>query len=160
MAAGTATISYTVTDGNNCSTTVMADVIINALPVITLSGPNPICLGSTGNVYTTEGGQSNYIWNITGGTIDAGGTGTDNTITVSWTSPGTKKINVNYTNANGCTAATSATFTNSPAVIPALTGPSVVCLNSTGNVYTTDPLKDDYTWTINGGDNYFRRCFC
>ena len=145
-------VTVEVTNTNGCVATLNTiNIIVNALPVVTLTGPNPICLGSTGNVYTTQSGQSNYIWNIVGGTIDAGGGSTDSTVTVSWTSSGTKTINVNYANANGCTAATSATFTNSPAVVPVIAGPSVVCLNSTGNVYSTDQPKTDYTWTVNGG---------
>jgi len=34
---------------------------VNPRPVPTLSGPTPVCLGSTGNVYTTEAGMSNYM---------------------------------------------------------------------------------------------------
>ena len=149
--AGTATISYTVTDTYGCATVVTEDVIVNALPVPTLTGPNPICQGSVGNVYTTEAGQFNYVWNVVNGTVTAGGTGTDNTITITWDLPGTKSINVNYQDANGCSGATSATVANAPGTSPTITGPSVVCQNSGGHVYTTESGNNNYTWTINGG---------
>jgi hypothetical protein len=149
-APGTATISYTVTT-NGCSSSVNATVTVNALPTPTLTGPNPICLGSTGNIYTTESGQFNYVWNVVNGTVTSGGTSTDNTITVSWLSPGPKSINVNYTDANGCSGATSATVVNSAITAPTITGPTIVCLNSTDNIYTTEGGNTDYTWSVTGG---------
>ena len=152
VAAGTVTITYTYANANNCSSSVNTTVTVNALPVITLNGPNPICPGSTNNVYTTESGQTNYVWTIVGGVITGGGTSTDDNVTVTWNLTGTRTIFVNYTNANGCTATTSATITNAPSTPPpVLNGPSPVCLNSTNNIYTTDAGKIDYEWTVVGG---------
>lgn len=149
VSAGTANISYVVTDGNGCSATETATVTVLALPVPTLTGPNPICPNSTG-IYTTEAGQSNYTWTFTGGTLVSGGTSTDNTITITWDQPGPKTITVNYTNADGCFGAASATVTTSTGITPFLSGPSPICLNSDG-VYTTDPGQNNYTWTVVGG---------
>ncbi len=149
VAAGTANISYTVTDGNGCSATETAVVTILALPVPTLTGPNPICPNSTG-IYTTEPGQSNYTWSFTGGTLIAGGTSTDNTITITWDQPGPKTITVNYTNADGCFGAASATVTTSTGIVPFLSGSNDVCLNSS-EVYTTDPGQSNYTWSVTSG---------
>jgi alpha-tubulin suppressor-like RCC1 family protein len=47
IAAGTATISYAVTNANNCVTIVTALVMVNALPVIATSGNSPVCTGTT-----------------------------------------------------------------------------------------------------------------
>ncbi len=146
---GTATISYNVADGNGCTTTVTADVVVYALPVPTLSGANPICPNTT-ETYTTESGQSNYTWTFTGGTLVSGGTSTDNTITILWNQPGARTIFVNYTNANGCSGITSATLTTSTGTVPTLTGTNPVCLNSDGN-YTSQTGQTDYTWIVVGG---------
>ena len=108
-------------------------------------------MGSIDNVYTTESGQFNYVWNVVNGTVTSGGASTDNTVTVSWLTPGAKSISVNYTDANGCTGATSATVVNAPGSSPTITGPTPVCQNSTLNVYTTETGKIDYTWNITGG---------
>jgi hypothetical protein len=35
--------------------------------------------------------------------------------------------------------------------IPALTGPTTVCEQSEGNLYTTDPGKTTYTWSLSSG---------
>ncbi|MFT3908399.1 MAG: Ig-like domain-containing protein [Ferruginibacter sp.] len=149
VAAGTVNISYTVTDGNGCSATETVAVTVFSIPVPTLSGPNPICPNSTG-IYTTEAGQTNYTWTFTGGTLVSGGTSTDNTITIDWDQPGPKTITVNYTNAEGCFGAASATVTTSSGITPFLSGPTSVCLNN-AEVYTTDPGQSNYTWAVSGG---------
>ncbi len=149
VANGNATISYIVTDANGCSTTVTQVINVHALPVPTLSGPNPICPGTT-DTYTTEPGQSNYVWTFTGGTLVSGGTATDNTITIRWDQPGARTIHVNYSNSFGCSAATSVTVTANTGTVPSLSGQGSVCLNSSGS-YTTQSGFTNYTWTAIGG---------
>src|SRR5204863_423521 len=103
------------------------------------TAPTPVCLNSTGNVYTTQSGQSNYLWTITGGTITSGGGTSNSTATVTWTASGSKSISVNYSDANGCTAASPIAQSVTVNTLPApsfTTAPTPVCLNSTGNVYT------------------------
>ncbi len=149
IAAGAITISYSVTDVNGCSDSEDLTVNTWALPVPTLTGPNPICPNSTGT-YITEAGQSNYTWTFTGGTLVSEGTSTDNTITILWDQPGPKTIFINYTDANGCSAATSATVTTSTGTIPTISGTTEICMNEDGN-YLTDPGQSNYSWTITGG---------
>ncbi len=153
VAAGTATISYVVTDGNGCSTSVMQDIVVNALPIPTLTGPNPICLGSTNNVYTTETGSGihNYLWNVVNGTVTAGGGTSDNTITISWLTAGAKSISVNYTDINGCVGAAFATVVNAPGTSPTVSGLQTVCQGTTGVTYTAPSGEIDYSWTISSG---------
>jgi hypothetical protein len=127
-------------------------VTVNPLPVPTISGPATVCINSAGNVYTTQTGMTGYTWTIsTGGTITAGST--TNSITVTWTTAGTKTVTVNYVNGNGCTAATPAAYTvNVSALpIPTITGPNVVCSSSTGVIYTTEAGMTNYAWTVSIG---------
>ncbi len=60
--------------------------------------------------YTTEAGNTDYVWTVTGGDIVAGGTATDNTVTVVWNTIGTGNITVSYTDANGCASTTEASL--------------------------------------------------
>ena len=83
---------------------------INPVPVPGLVGPNLVCIGSTGNVYSTEAGKTNYVWSVIGGFITAGGLGTDNTATVTWNVSGPQTIRVNYQGPGGCTAASPTVF--------------------------------------------------
>ncbi|MEO6718763.1 MAG: Ig-like domain-containing protein [Ferruginibacter sp.] len=153
VAAGTTTVTYTFTNGNGCTSATTQTVTVNPLPIPTITGKNPICIGDV-ETYTTQPGQSNYVWNVFGGTITAGTGGlNDNTIEITWTATGSKTLSVNYTNSFGCTAAISSTFTNAPTTTPPtfISGVNTVCLNSTNSIYSTQPGKADYTWTINGG---------
>ncbi|MBK7134350.1 MAG: Ig domain-containing protein [Bacteroidales bacterium] len=108
-------------------------VTINPLPVPSLNGITPVCDESTGNVYTTDGGMSNYVWAITGGSITSGGTNTSSTATVTWTSSGAQTISVSYRDAAGCTAAAPTVYNVTVNALPtvSITNPAPVCSPST-----------------------------
>ena len=157
--SGTPTISgtfnYTITLTGGCGVITMTGTItVNARPVPTLTGPALACLNSTGNVYTTDAGMSNYIWTVSaGGTITAGGGTGNNTVTVTWNTAGAQSVSVSYTNGNGCTATVPTVYpvTVNPLPAPTITGPGLVCAASTGNIYTTQPGMTGYVWTVTGG---------
>ena len=155
--AGSQSVSVNYTNGNGCTaaTAKIAAITVNPLPVPTISGNTAACVSSTGNVYTTQGGMTSYIWSITGGTITSGGTAIDNTATVTWSAVGTGTISVNYTNGNGCTAATPTINNVTVNALPVVTlaGPASVCQNSTGNTYTTESGMTNYTWAVSAGGN-------
>src|SRR5688572_8761217 len=85
--------------------------------------------------------MSGYTWTVSaGGTITAGA-GT-NSITVSWTTTGTKTITVNYTNADGCSATTATSYTvtvNANPTVNPITGPTTVCVDATITLTSTTP---------------------
>ena len=87
------------------------NVMVHPLPIPTVRGDSLVCAGSTGNVYYTTQAGTNYVWVVsTGGTITSGGTSSDSTITITWDTAGTQTISVNYTDANGCSAATATIY--------------------------------------------------
>jgi hypothetical protein len=104
--SGTKTISVSYINGYGCS---IANPIVNTvnvhIPVTpTLSGAATVCSGSTGNVYTTEGGMTGYTWSVSpGGMITAGGSSSDPTNTVSWIASGSQSVSIGYMDTNGCT---------------------------------------------------------
>ncbi len=154
--AGAQSVSVNYIDGNGCTAAVptVYAVTVNPLPVPTIAGPASVCQNSTGNVYTTQTGLTGYTWTVSaGGTITAGGTSTDNTVTVTWNTVGAQTVSVNYTDGNGCTGATPAVYavTVNPLPVPTITGPIAACVNSTGNIYTTQTGMTGYTWTVVGG---------
>jgi len=138
-----------------CSAIFTRDItlIINSATTPTILGVSPVCVDTHGLVYTTEDGMTDYSWSFSGGGTYTGGTDTDNTITVDWTSVGTHDISVNYSNSNGCTAALSTVkyITVSALPTPTITGPSSVCVNSTGNAYTTESDMSSYSWLVSPG---------
>ena len=130
-----------------------ASVIVNSLPVPTLGGENSVCLGIPGKVYTTEAGKTNYVWIIPPqATITGGGTGADNSVTLTWNMVGSYVISVYYTDpATQCTAASATPFavTVKPLPVPTFTaGENSVCLNIPGKIYATEPGKSNYIWTF------------
>ena len=127
-------------------------VTVNAQPVPTIAGPTSVCVTSAGNIYTTQASMSGYTWSISSGGVITAGLGT-NVITVTWNTSGAQWVSVNYTNANGCTAASPSVYnvTVNALPIPTITGPSPVCVNSTGNVYTTQTGMTSYVWTVSAG---------
>jgi hypothetical protein len=148
-----ATVTYAITPVANGCTGVPVNVVVtvNPLPIPTLAGPTPVCLNSSGNVYTTEAGMTNYNWTVLGGTI-TGGAGS-NSVTVTWNVIGLQSVSVTYTDLNGCNPAGPTVFpvTVNPLPLPVISGPAPVCVTSTNNVYTTQSGMTNYSWTLTGG---------
>ena len=154
--AGAQTVSVNYTNGNGCTAANPAvyNVTVYPLPVPVITGNSNVCAGSAGNIYTTQPGMSYYSWNVSsGGSITAGGTYNSNTVTVTWSSAGARTVSVNYMNGNSCFGAAPSVFnvTVTPVPAPTLTGPSPVCINSAGNVYSTEPGMTYYLWTVSNG---------
>jgi hypothetical protein len=157
----TVNYSYTAVSGNisvygsnifgNGAPSPNFPVTVNLAATPTITGPVSACLNSTSNIYTTQAGMTGYAWIVNGGIIVAGA-GT-NAITVNWNATGAQTVSVNYFNANGCNAATPTVYnvTVNPLPVVTITGPASVCLNSTGNVYTTEVGMTSYVWTVVGG---------
>ena len=154
--AGAQTVSVTYLNIFGCaaaSPTVLP-VTVNPRALPTISGPASVCLNSTGNIYITEAGNSNYIWSVSaGGTITAGGGITNNTVTVTWNTVGAQSVSVSYTNAFGCTTVTPTVYNVTVNALPSPTiaGPASVCAGSTGNVYTTQAGNTNYIWAVSAG---------
>ena len=142
----TSTTTYYVDATNNgCTTTTRTAVVatVNALPTPTITGPSTACVNSTGNVYATQSGMTNYAWTVsTGGTITAGGGTTNNTVTVTWNTPGAKTVSVNYTNTNGCTATSPTVYNVTVNDLPVATSVSF-----TGTLVTGNTLTGSYTYS-------------
>lgn len=127
-------------------------VTVNEIPTPTITGPATVCILSTGIIYTTQTGNSNYTWTVsTGGTITAG-QGT-NVITVIWNTTGAQAVNVNYTNANGCVALVPAVLnvTANPLPTPTIIGQNNLCANSGYFDYSTESGQTGYVWTVSAG---------
>ncbi len=128
-------------------------VTVNNLPVPTVAGSSPVCQ-SAGNNYTTQAGQSAYVWTATpDGTVTP--TGNPQVVTITWAAIGTKTVGVVYTNpATGCTAAAPGgtfTVTVNAAPVPTIVGNNNMCINSGYYDYTTETGKTSYVWSVSSG---------
>ncbi|MCX6248623.1 MAG: hypothetical protein NTW10_12940 [Bacteroidetes bacterium] len=138
---------------------VPVTVTINPLPVPTLTGPALVCVNSSGNVYVTEPGMTNYIWNVSpGGTITSGGTPASNTVTVTWNTAGVNTVSVIYTDLNGCTSAGPAIFNVTVYDPPSITvqpSNTSVC-EGFNTLFTVTALGSGltYQWQVNSGSGW------
>jgi gliding motility-associated-like protein len=209
VTAGTATMTYTVTNANGCTASVSTLVTVNALPsaAIAANGATTFCQGASVTLVATAG--TNYLWNngqITQSiTVDTAGTyfatitnaagcsANTNTITVTvnalpnavvtangpttfcqgnsvlltatggssylWSTGATtqsilvstsENIQVDVTNANGCTSAAANTIVT---VLPVTTatitanGPTAICLGSNVTLSATAGTGLTYLWS-------------
>lgn len=149
----TVKVNYTNYFGCTAASPVSFAVTVYPLPRPTLTGPVSVCAGTPGNVYTTQSGMSSYIWYVSpGGTKTAGGTSTSSTVTVTWNTPGTRAVSVNYSNSYGCTATAPVVLgvTVNALPVPVITGPTALCAGISGT-YTTQTGNTNYTWTVSSG---------
>ena len=152
IGAQTVGVNYQNSFGCSAATPASYSVTVNAIPTPTITGPATVCNSSTGNVYTTQAGNTGYIWTVSaGGTITAG-SGT-NAITVSWTTTGAKTVTVNYANASGCTALVPVTYNVTVNALPAptISGQNSICANSGYIAYSTETGQSNYVWTVSSG---------
>jgi len=137
VAPGTSTISYSVTDGFGCSTTVTMNETVSAPPAAAILpvGPNvTMCHGNPVNLVGTTIPGATYQWSL-GGTAVAGATNASHMATVAG----------NYTleiNNSVCTWTLPArTVLNAPN--------AVATYNTTGNYLYTGSFSS-YQWFRNG----------
>lgn len=121
------------------STSVAMNIYSLPTPTFTAQPGATACRNSD-VTYTSQSGQSNYVWTIPGtlGTdysITSGGTGADNSVVLKWLTTGSKTVTINYSNSNSCTAvlATSSTITTvSPtSVAGTISGAGAICSGGT-----------------------------
>lgn len=112
--APTVSTTYSVNrKGPSVNTTAISQLVtVNPLPTPTFTAqPDDIVIDSEVS-YTTQSGQSNYVWTIPGilntdYSISSGGTSADHVVVLKWLNMGSKAIQINYTNSNNCVGATA-----------------------------------------------------
>jgi gliding motility-associated-like protein len=126
VTAGTATITYTYTNSNGCTSTVSTTVTINSLPVVAaITGTTSVCAGSTTTLASTTTGGVWSTANTATATISSTGV-------VTGIAPAATTMTYTVTNANGCvTTVSSPLVVNALPVIEAITGATTVCAGST-----------------------------
>jgi gliding motility-associated-like protein len=126
VSAGTATISYTVTNTNGCVTITTKDVTVNALPTATINyDGSPYC--ATGTTTATQSGQTGGTFSSTSGlSIDA----TTGTIDLSSSTPGAYIVTYSFGNGTCNTTTTASVTINALPTVEAITGTASVCAGS------------------------------
>jgi len=158
--AGAGTYYVTVTDGYGCAPVVdSVEIAVNPLPGASLSAPLSVCQWSTppGMTFTGSDGEEPYTFTYS---INGGATQTITTVSgssVSVSVPTNVSGTFTYTilsvsSANGCSQNLNVSRTITVNSLPTcyITGPSPVCPNSEGNLYSGISGMNTYSWTISG----------
>gem|GEM_PF-1606991 len=158
-ASRTVTVNYSNASSCNALTAASSTTFVDAKPVPTfVTAPDATTCVNTDVTYTTQPGQSSYVWNVPGTAgvdyvISAGGIGsTNNTVTLQWLTAGSKTVTADYTSSSGCTslsAASSTTAVNIPTV-PTITAGGTTTFCSGGSVTLTSSSATSYQWYKDG----------
>jgi len=148
-APGSYTVNLKATK-DGCSKECSKDITVTAGPDCTISAPDAVCAGSTGNAASTATTGAAYAWSITNGEI----TSASNTQSIAFTAgaSGTVGLKVKVTNANGCAKECSKDITVTAGPDCTISAPSSVCAGSTGNAASTAASGAAYVWSITNGE--------
>ncbi|WP_349313711.1 Ig-like domain-containing protein [Chitinophaga sp. MM2321] len=132
VTAGSATITYTVTNASGCKASQIMNVTVSGLPVVAaITGTGTVCIdGTTTLSSTTTGG----VWSSS----DAAVASVDASGIVTGVTAGSATITYTVTNVNGCKASQIMTITvNGLPVVAAITGTGTVCVDGTTTLSST-----------------------
>lgn len=123
--------NYTVVVSSTCGsvTSITSVWTVNAFPVVTLTGTQQVCVGSTTSFASTTTGGVWSSGNTNVATVNAAGI-------ITGVSGGTVTISYTVTNTSGCITIVSRDLTvNQTVAVPSIGGPNAVCTGIT-DVFT------------------------
>lgn len=141
VSAGTANITYTYTNSNNCTNTASAVVTVNALPTVAaITGATNICAGLTTQLASTTTGGTWSSSNTSVATVSTSGV-------VTGVSAGAATISYAVTNGNSCSTTISATVNVNAAMTASITAGSTTTFCQGGSVTLTANSGTTYLWS-------------
>jgi PKD repeat protein len=148
-ALGTYLVSLWATKGG-CTKGCTKTVEVKSQPDCTITAPDSICAGSTGNATSTAASGATYAWSITNGEITS--PSDRQSITFTAGSSGTIKLKVTVTTAGGCSKECTKDITVTTGPDCTISAPDSVCAGSTGNAVSTAASGAAYVWSITNGE--------
>ena len=142
---GTTYYASQTVNGVESATRLAVTATVNSRPIPTFTAQPGVTANTGADVtYTTQSGQSSYVWTFPGTlttdyTITSGGDNT-NSVTLKYVTTGSKMVSINYT-ANGCNAAnaTSSTATT----VSTISGDAIYNALSTSQANYTSASAND-----------------
>ncbi len=138
---GTTTYIVTVTNVNGCTATSSASIVVNAIPIVAISGTTPVCAGTVVKLKATGG--TSYLW-------QAPPPNNRDSIFVTPTAP-SSTYTVTVTNAAGCTASGTKQIVVNVLPNAAISGPNATCNGA--SVTLTASGGTSYLWANGLGTN-------
>lgn len=130
---------YTVTGTStlNCTATATAQIIVNSLPTVAITGPTAVCAGASLNM--SASGAISYTWSTAP---------TSTNSAVSLTPAVSATYTVTGTGLQGCSA--TATLAVTVNTLPLVSASSVSTCAGSSTVLTASGTAVSYTWSSNG----------
>ena len=153
--AGDYVVKVEVTDANGCKSSTSANVVVDTLPVPTITVDANVCVNGELEFTTEEDNVHDYVWTFDGEKIDS----TGKTLKLKWDAAGDKTVTVNYKDNNNCTAATATSKTITVHALPVVEitegRDSTICRGSSITLHATTgtPAATDYLWNDGVGDD-------
>jgi hypothetical protein len=145
-AAGSFTVTLSV-EANGCSSTCETTVTVNPVPDCLISGPESVCSGSTGNVYTVTSSAAGAAFSTSiSGNGSITGPNDGPTVTVEAGAAGSFTLTTTVT-ADGCSSTCTRTVTVNASGTCSIDGPESACTGSTGNVYVIETNLQNATYS-------------
>ena len=117
--AGTYTLHLTIKDATNCETMCEQEVTVEANPVCSITGDDPVCAGSMNNIYSGPAGMASYQWSLLSGDGMIVGSTTGQTVNFTAGPVGPSTLQLVVENASGCTSTCTKVITNGAAAVMA-----------------------------------------
>ncbi|MBL7875554.1 MAG: DUF1573 domain-containing protein [Cyclobacteriaceae bacterium] len=136
--------------GNGTVRTVVVNVNETPLSASAITGSNFACTNVAGTYSVTNVTGVNYVWNAgSGGVV----TGSGNSVSITWTTPGAKTIQLTPTNTcgSGSVRTLNVTVTAPPTQPSSITGNTSVNAGITNTYSVTNVPGVTYAWSASGG---------
>jgi hypothetical protein len=129
----TGTYSVVATSAAGCQQQASFRVRVLVVPPLTINGDSAVCPGATGQLTAAAVGATTYRWNTGATTSVLRGVG-----------PGTYSVTVSF--ASGCSATAQTTIRQARAPMPVISGDSVLCPATAGQLTATAVGTVSYRW--------------
>jgi hypothetical protein len=114
-----------------------------------ISGPSNVCPLSP-STFSGPANMSSYAWSLSGGSSTISGSTTGQSITVNASSIGSYTLTLTVTDASGTTATCTKAVSLNASPTCFVNGPSLVCNNTPGNIYSGPSGMNSYLWSVSG----------
>ena len=132
----TTTYTVTVTDNNGTTSICSRTVTVHANPICTINGPSAVCANTTGHVYSGPCRHVELELEHSGNGSIPGATTGQNVTVGCREQQEAYTLTLTITDANGCMSTCDVTVTVNANPVCTINGPTAVCENTTGHVYS------------------------
>ncbi|MDQ1265622.1 MAG: hypothetical protein QG635_773, partial [Bacteroidota bacterium] len=149
VGSGTITLLKTnLTTG--CKDTATSDIVINSLPVPTITGSSVVCALSQLSYSTTSSTEFSNIWSVIGGSIVGSSSGYQ--VEILWGSNSSGTLTLNQTNVlTGCSSSTYSIISIDALPSGNIIGSTSVCAENNNSYSTNSSANFQNQWLVSGG---------